>query len=119
MDLQAPSVARRHLGRVGQDWFDDVLETAKLATTELVANAVLHGDGPLTLVVDVRPEIVRVEVHDHGARHLPGSAVVPQPDAERGRGLLIVEAVADRWGVAKDELPPGKAVWFELGLTAR
>ncbi len=119
MHLQAPSLARRHLSLVGHDWPADVLETVKLATSELVANAVRYGDGPLHLVVAVRPGTVRVEVHDTGAHRLPEQSGTPQPDDEGGRGLLIVQAVATGWGVTENAPPPGKAVWFELGLAVR
>lgn len=118
MHLHAPSLARRYLSLVGAGWPVDVLETVKLATSELVANAVRYGDGPLVLVVDVRPETVRVEVHDTGAHRLPGPSRDSRHEGEGGRGLLIVDAVAARWGVSETALPPGKAVWFEFGLTA-
>ena len=82
---------------------------AELLTSELAANAIRHGRTPFTVAVSASP-VVRVEVHD-------GNAVVPtvqaaRGDDEAGRGLLLLESLADRWGV--EESGGGKAVWFEL-----
>jgi len=82
---------------------------AKLAVSELVTNSIEHarlapGD-PIELraLVDERG-VLRVEVRDGG----PG----PPPRAERGLGWRIIDRVADRWGVRRDN---GQAcVWFEL-----
>lgn len=82
-----------------------------LATTELVTNAVLHGREPIVVTVRLLGDSVRVEVRD-------GSALSPafsmlDPTAVTGRGLLLVSAVADRWGVDPDG--EGKVVWFVVG----
>lgn len=91
---------------------DDVL----LCVSELVTNALLHGAPPgrgfrifLSLTVDL---LLRVEVHDSG----DGTPSVQHSGerAEMGRGLLIVEALADKWGVG--ERDPGKIVWCEFAV---
>ncbi|WP_037669850.1 ATP-binding protein [Streptomyces griseus] len=90
---------------------------AEHIVAELAANAVLHGRVPgrdfrLTLRLDTA-RTLRVEVTDARGDRVP---VVPNPAqgcAESGRGLLLVAAFADRWGV--DEGPsPCKTVWAEL-----
>jgi hypothetical protein len=53
---------------------------------------------------------VRVEVFD-GTRRLPRKQR-PALEAESGRGLQVVEALATTWGT--DSVPSGKVVWFEL-----
>ncbi|MFD0026033.1 ATP-binding protein [Streptomyces sp. NPDC058382] len=85
---------------------------------ELAANAVLHGRVPgrdfeLRLGYAYGTGVVRIEVSDTH-EHRPEPAVVERPDADAdgGRGLLIVEAVAARWGVS-DRVGPGKTVWAE------
>lgn len=89
-----------------------VTETAVLLTSEVMSNAVLHGAGATTLTIEVRPGRLRVSVHDEGEgaphvqRRLP-------PDADHGRGVFLVEALASRWG-ADRRSPVGKTVWFEL-----
>ncbi|MFP8906851.1 ATP-binding protein [Streptomyces atacamensis] len=105
-----------------------VFDAASLAVAELAANAVLHGRVPgrdfeLVLVYDGGEGVLRVEVSDtHPARPAPLPAPVAgaEPDCgdeERGRGLLLVEAVADRWGV-RERCGPGKTVWAEFVLKA-
>ena len=57
--------------------------------------------------------MLRVEVHD-GDPEQPGSVTEPPADSESGRGLLLVDVLADRWGV--DEVVGGKRLWFELSV---
>lgn len=99
-------------------------DTVALLVAELAANAVLHGRVPgrdfeLRPVYAYGTGVVRVEISDtHEARPAPDAAPRPDPEADGGRGLLIVEALAARWGVS-DRLGPGKTVWAETGPTAR
>lgn len=92
-----------------------VRETVVLLVSELVSNAVQHGGphGPnstMCLEVEARPDRIRVEVTDAGTGDpRPGNGAIDRPS---GRGLLLVEAMASRWGC--DRLPVGKTVWFEL-----
>ncbi len=92
-----------------------VRETVVLLVSELVSNAVEHGGphGPTASVgleVEARPDLVRVAVADAGAGDpLLGDGAVDRPS---GRGLVLVDAMASRWGC--DRLPVGKSVWFEL-----
>ncbi|URN12053.1 ATP-binding protein [Streptomyces radiopugnans] len=104
-----------------------VFDAASLAVAELAANAVLHGRVPgrdfeLALVYDGEGGVLRVEVADtHPAHPVPSYAAAgAEPECgeeERGRGLLLVEAVADRWGV-RERCGPGKTVWAEFALKA-
>ncbi|MEE4490072.1 ATP-binding protein [Streptomyces sp. BE230] len=84
-----------------------------LCVSELCTNALVHGVPPgrgYRLMLWLRDEgQVRVEVHDSG----DGEPGVREPDGESGRGLVIVDALADRWGVG--ERSPGKIVWCEFG----
>lgn len=86
------------------------VETAVLLVTELVSNAVEHGGGTAVVVADVDPTRLRVAVADSDPR-LP-TARLAAIDAERGRGLLLVEALSSRWGATPEG--SGKSVWFEL-----
>ena len=90
------------------------LEGALIATSEVVTNAVEHGCPPIDLRVDRAEGRVRVEVRDTSPLppRRPGEA--PPASDVRGRGLVIVERLADRWGI--DERSDGKAVWFELEI---
>jgi anti-sigma regulatory factor (Ser/Thr protein kinase) len=90
----------------------DAVDSAVLATSELVTNAVEHGAPPIELRVEERDGAVRIEVHDTSP-DLPRIATHdPGPEETRGRGMLIVARCTARWGVTPGE--HGKAVWFEL-----
>ena len=82
-----------------------------LVVSELVTNAVLHGLGDVTLELTVEPEAgVRVEVSDDAPVSPPPAEY--RPDAESGRGLLMVSRLASRWGMRPEG--PGKVVWADL-----
>jgi PAS domain S-box-containing protein len=85
-------------------------DTAVLVVSEVVTNAVLHAGTPVDVAVRAGRGRVRVEVAD-------GSAQLPRPRSydrlvSTGRGLHILDAVVDDWGV--DVASAGKTVWFEL-----
>jgi anti-sigma regulatory factor (Ser/Thr protein kinase) len=84
--------------------------SAELLTSELVTNGIVHGRTEVQVRLDLTQQAVRVEVTDGGGGS-PLAAQVP-PEAERGRGLMIVSRLARRWGVASES---GRtAVWFEV-----
>ncbi|WP_406729834.1 ATP-binding protein [Streptomyces sp. GD-15H] len=90
----------------------EVTDAAELALTELVANVVRHVPGRRCRICFLlRPGGVRVEVADD-CPELPVQAV-GDGLGEGGRGLVIVAAVTDRWGVAPRPNGRGKTVWFE------
>ena len=105
---------RDHLTAVA----DVELDSVVLATSEVVTNALLHGEG--RVMVEVRPSAdgVRVEVTDQGYRR-PHVRRVHGDEDESGRGLHIVEMLTSRWGVTPSTSGPGKTVWFELDSTPR
>jgi anti-sigma regulatory factor (Ser/Thr protein kinase) len=112
LDASAPRLARRFLGEVLAAFGrGDLVDAGTLLVSELVTNAVLHGVAPLRVTVEPGASHVRVAVADAGDGRPELQHV--EPDSTRGRGILLVDEVADRWGV--DDLPSGgKAVWFDL-----
>lgn len=86
------------------------LDDGELAVSELVTNAVLHGREPIAVRLVVTCERLRVEVHD-GSPISPSFSML-DPTAVTGRGLMLISAASDRWGVEPE--PHGKQVWFEL-----
>ncbi|WP_406459112.1 ATP-binding protein [Streptomyces sp. NBC_01622] len=100
-----------------RDW-DLPLDPAEHVVAELAANAATHGRVPgrdFRLTLYVVGGTLRIEVTDTcGDR--PPRPQHPATDAESGRGLLLVEALADRWGVARGP-NPRKTIWAELDLT--
>jgi anti-sigma regulatory factor (Ser/Thr protein kinase) len=113
LDLTAPRLGRRFvcaaLEALKSQVPDDV---AALLVSELVTNSVVHATGPLRVSVEpIEDGGLRVTVTD-------GSDVVPQvrdpgPEAISGRGMVLVDRLARRWGVVLNA--SGNAVWFELG----
>lgn len=95
-----------------------LVDAAQLCVSELVSNVVTHvGLGtPGSLAVSVNGAYLRIEVHDPDTRALP-TLVAADLDAEGGRGMALVEALTDRWGVQLRE--DRKVTWCELatGLT--
>jgi serine/threonine-protein kinase RsbW len=92
-----------------------VVDEAVLLASELATNAVVHTasgqGGAFDVAVRRYPSAVRIEVHDTGSHRVP----MPCPHetlADEGRGLDLVNLVADRWGHSGDQ--SGRAVFFEL-----
>ncbi len=93
----------------------DCLDAAELACTELVTNAVLHAHTPIDVTIEVADQ-VWVGVHDRNVslplrRHY-------DPQATTGRGLALVAALTDQYGVSGAG-PDGKTVWFTVGAGQR
>lgn len=82
-------------------------EPTLLVVTELLDNAAEHGRGPARLAVELTGDGVRVEVSDSSPD--PPRLGRLDPLVTRGRGLLLVDGLATRWGW--DDRPPGKVVW--------
>ena len=108
---ESAAEARRFTVDVLRQWgVADLIDTATLLVSELVTNAVLHARSKIVVRVDVDGHRLRVEVRDDTAN-------TPQvrpygAHATTGRGLLLVETLATRWGFKPQGA--GKAVWFEL-----
>jgi anti-sigma regulatory factor (Ser/Thr protein kinase) len=86
-------------------------ETVGLIVSELATNCVRHAASEFTISVDREGSAVRVEVSDRG----PGEPRVrtPGPTEPTGRGLRILDALADAWGVTASPRA-GKTVWFTV-----
>jgi anti-sigma regulatory factor (Ser/Thr protein kinase) len=91
-----------------------VIEVASILATELVANAVQHAGTPTRVAVVQLEDRLRVEVSDSS----PAPPVLRRfgRGATCGRGVVIVDRLADAWGV--DTAPGGKTVWAEVDCSA-
>lgn len=92
------------------------LDPARLIVAELTANAALHGrvtGRSFRLALSLTPRLLRIEVTDTRGDHLPARRTAADVPAESGYGLLLIEELADRWGVRHGPAPC-KTVWAEL-----
>ncbi len=106
---RARSFVRDVLAAAGLD--GEPLDDVVLGASELATNAIRHAGGIVEVRVDVDDDRVRVEVDDSAS----GAVLPRQPGTfdTTGRGLLIVEGLATRWGTAAAGAR-GKTVWFEV-----
>ncbi|MEU1051468.1 SpoIIE family protein phosphatase [Streptomyces sp. NPDC005876] len=109
------AAARRHLRELLHDWAsEDQKESAVLLLSEMLTNVLVHTDTDALLVAEVTgapgERRIRVEVSDTG-EDLPHKRR-PGEMASSGRGLMLVELLADEWGVAPRG--EGKSIWFDL-----
>jgi len=115
-DHAAAARARRFVSEAMRAWgFDEASPDAELLVSELVTNAVLHARSATRVTIERDDTRVRISVCDD-------SPARPRlrdygPDAVTGRGLVIVDRLARRWGV--DPSDAGKCVWFEIEGRAR
>jgi anti-sigma regulatory factor (Ser/Thr protein kinase) len=106
-------LARRFVVALLEDaGLDDLCDTAALLASEIVSNAMLHANSDVLVRVSQRPDQVTVEVLDR-------SPVLPVRkhygnEAGTGRGILLVETLASRWGA--ERVDHGKRVWFSLDV---
>ncbi|MHB9860508.1 ATP-binding SpoIIE family protein phosphatase [Streptomyces sp. YIM S03343] len=109
------SEAREQLRQLLHDWSSpEQIDSAVLLLSEMLTNVLVHTDADALLTAEVSGDVgersMRIEVTDTGDdlphRRRPGEL------ASSGRGLLLVELLADAWGV--DPRGEGKSIWFEL-----
>ncbi|MFD4693920.1 SpoIIE family protein phosphatase [Streptomyces sp. NPDC058463] len=114
-DPEGLSDARAIVRQALTDWdMASLADDAELVTGELLVNVLLHTEGGAVLTLEVLPEPVRrirLSVQDRSSvwprRRTPGET------STSGRGLLLLDAVATRWGI--EPRGEGKAVWCEMG----
>ena len=112
-DRGAPRAARSALDELNSHIDPGLKDDIRLLVSEVVTNSVIHAQpetpGEVVLDVYASDEVVRVAVTDYG----PGFVAEERPRGgdRSGWGLMMVDQLADRWGV---ELDQGTEVWFEL-----
>lgn len=112
------AAARQQLRELLHDWADDdQVDSAVLLVSEMVTNVLVHTDGDALLVAEVTggterdgQRRLRAEVAD-ASDDLPHKRR-PGELASSGRGLVLMELLAQRWGV--DPRGEGKSIWFEF-----
>lgn len=112
VDAGSAGAARRLLRMALDGHQPAATEDAVLMISELVTNAVRHTRALLLVLITVHGHMLRVDVSDDN----PALPVAPSPEhyATNGRGLRIVDTLADRWGITPTA--DGKTVWFEIDV---
>jgi anti-sigma regulatory factor (Ser/Thr protein kinase) len=109
--VEAPARARAFLRTTMQTWaLDGLGELTELLTSELVTNVVRHVGSSMTVRITRRASMVCVEVDDASTQ--PPVLAPADSLGERGRGLILVDALASNWGTRPSD--SGKTVWFEV-----
>ena len=110
---QAPGEARRAFDDLDASVEPGLLRDVKLIVSELVTNSVRHSgsDAPIGVRAWVRATGLKVEIADGGFGFEPRAVRGTEDVEEGGRGLLILESLAERWGVIRDA---NTRVWFEV-----
>jgi anti-sigma regulatory factor (Ser/Thr protein kinase) len=113
---ESPALARAAVAEACLRWglSTETVETALLATSELVTNAVMHAGTPLLLAVEYDPPDLTIAVGD-GDDSFPEKRP-PSEDREDGRGVAIVERLGATWGIQRTTL--GKTVWVGVVVPA-
>ncbi|WP_405729370.1 ATP-binding protein [Streptomyces sp. NBC_01537] len=104
----------------GMAYGSDCSDRAEAIVAELAANAVTHGYVPgrsFEVRLTLTPRLLRIDVADARTESWPWPAAQPpSAEVESGRGLLLVDALSDRWSVLDRGAAPGKTVRAELDL---
>ncbi|MFF3915693.1 ATP-binding protein [Streptomyces sp. NPDC001852] len=122
MNLTVGEHSVRHIRRIVrsllQEWeLPELMFAVELGMSELVTNVVRHVPDRRCTVLLARQTVgVRAEVTD-GFAQLPSAGDGLDHESESGRGLALLDAVVDKWGVSSAGRG-GKTVWFECGVTA-
>ncbi|WP_265582705.1 ATP-binding protein [Streptomyces ferrugineus] len=110
------SEARKFAEQTLDDWgITDRVDDVRLCVSELATNALLHGtpgSGGILVRIRTGDHLVRVEVRDNSSA-LPKQRF-PDDESPTGRGLLLVAACADGWGV--DRYAEHKVVWADFKI---
>ncbi len=109
---QAVTAARRFVREALSGEGAELIDAAELMTSELTSNCVRHAGTAFEVSVRTRAagDEIRIEVRDSGGGQ--PRPLSPGPDEPSGRGLMIVEALSESWGVEPGG--DGKTVWFTL-----
>ncbi|WP_328863033.1 ATP-binding protein [Streptomyces sp. NBC_00306] len=106
---------RRLLAAQLNTWgLEELAETTQLLASELITNALLHAHGPIHVHMRVHAGVLRCEVEDADPKG--PTRRIAATDAENGRGIELVDALAHHWG--SDHTTTGKTTWFELPILA-
>ena len=112
---ESTRAARRFVLQVAGNVSPALRDAIALMAAELAMNAVQHAGTDFEVTIDQAGTTMRVEVTDSGDSR-PAARPMPPPQSLRGRGLPIVDSLADAWGVIPSPRGPGKTIWFQVTM---
>jgi anti-sigma regulatory factor (Ser/Thr protein kinase) len=118
-DADSPAVARRFVDEICVSWgIRRASKLASLVASELVTNAVVHARTPSVMSLRLAGGVLAVTVRDGDPRPMyrPEPGATGAHDGDHGRGLLILDAMADDWGTLSTA--DGKVVWATVAVAA-
>lgn len=114
-DPEAIHAVRLFVRECCADWgVQESTDVAVLLASELATNAVRYATAPVVVWLGHRSDRIVLSVED--ASHVSATVREPSATDEGGRGLLLVDALAARWG--EREVATGKLVWAEIATAA-
>jgi anti-sigma regulatory factor (Ser/Thr protein kinase) len=116
-DAEAPALARQYVIDTCTDWgISRVGKVATLVASELVTNAVVHARTPAVMALRLAHDMLHVSVRDNDPRPMyrPAPGLTGAHEGDHGRGLLILDAMADEWGC--HPTGDGKVVWAAINV---
>lgn len=117
--VESARAARHAVDKLRFDQHAEALFNLRLLITEVVGNSVRHAGlssaDTIILDIQIRPDQIRAQVTDRGPGFTRPVFDEP-PSGTGGRGLYLVDALADRWGTEPTLHEDGWLVWFELDL---
>jgi Histidine kinase-like ATPase domain len=119
-DADSPAMARRFVTQTCANWgVSRLAKLASLIASELVTNAVVHARTPSVMGLQLQPTALNLSVRDSDPRpmHRPIPGATGAHNRDHGRGLLILDAMADGWGCMSTAT--GKVVWATIDMPPR
>lgn len=114
-DPESAREARRFVLQAVGTAPSELRDSIAVMVGELAMNAVQHARTEFEVTVELTGATLRVEVTDSGSG-LPAAGPMPPPGSLRGRGLPIVDGLADDWGIIPARHGLGKGIWFQIAM---
>jgi anti-sigma regulatory factor (Ser/Thr protein kinase) len=112
---ESTRAARRFVLQAAGDVPPALQDAIAVMVAELAMNAVQHAGTEFEVIIERAGATMRVEVTDSGGGR-PAVHPMPPPQSLRGRGLPIVDSLAQAWGVIPSPRGPGKSIWFQISM---
>ena len=114
-DVASIRAARHFVLAAAADAAPDQRDAISVMVSELAMNAVQYARTTFVVRIELSGDSLRVEVTDSGGGH-PEARPLPPASSPHGRGLFLVDRLADEWGVSPAADGPERTVWFRVAM---